>query len=311
MRHLFALLLTIAAVMVGAYVLLDPEDAALDNAARARAPGQFVMLEDGLTHFQIAGADSGRPVVFAAGFSVPAYIWEPLYSTLADSGFRVIRYDYFGRGWSDRPEREYTQDLFVRQLAQLLDSLAIPGPVDLAGLSFGGAVITSFADRHPDRVGSLVYVDPAFVAPGTARPRHRSALAWNLHMAFGGGTDEIATGQTEDFLHPEHYPDWVDRYREQQQFRGTRAAIRASHLGIAASDSQMPQLRRIGESGRPVLLVWGRQDRILPIAGSDSVLAAIPQIVFIPVDSAGHLPHIEQPDTVAAQVIRFLRSVRD
>jgi pimeloyl-ACP methyl ester carboxylesterase len=73
----------------------------------------------------------------------------------------------------------------------------------------------------------------------------------------------------------------------------------------------MPQLRRIGESGRPVLLVWGRQDRILPIAGSDSVRAAIPQTVFVPVDSAGHLPHIEQADTVAARVIGFLRGMKD
>ncbi len=311
MRHLLALLLTIAALVVGAYVLLDPEDAALDNAARARAPGQFVMLEDGLTHFEVAGADSGRPVVFAAGFSVPAYIWDPLYSMLADSGFRVIRYDYFGRGWSDRPEREYTQDFYVRQLTQLLDSLGIRGPVDLAGLSFGGAAITSFADRHPERIGSLIFVDPSFVAPARPRSRHRSALAWNLHMVFGGGTDEMATGQMADFLHPENYPDWVTRYREQQRFRGTRAAIRASHLGIATSENQMPQLRRIGASGRPVLLVWGRQDRIVPIAGSDSVIAAIPQTVFVPVDSAGHLPHIEQPDAVVAQVIRFLRGVRD
>jgi pimeloyl-ACP methyl ester carboxylesterase len=311
MRHLFALLLTIAALVVGAYVLLDPEDAALDNTARARAPGQFVMLEEGLTHFETAGADSGRPVVFAAGFSVPAYIWDPLFSTLADSGFRVIRYDYYGRGWSDRPTREYTQDLFARQLNQLLDSLGIAGPVDLAGLSFGGAVITSFADRYPDRIGSLIYVDPLILAPRRPRLRHRSALAWNLHMVFGGGTDEAATGQMADFLHPENYPDWVSRYREQQQFLGTRAAIRASHLGAAASESQMPLLRRIGESGRPVLLVWGRQDRIIPIGGSDSVRAAIPGTIFLPVDSAGHLPHIEQPDTVAAHVIGFLRSVRE
>jgi pimeloyl-ACP methyl ester carboxylesterase len=52
----------------------------------------------------------------------------------ADSGFRVVRYDYYGRGRSDRVDAAYDQDLFVRQLAGLLDSLRVAGPVDLAGL---------------------------------------------------------------------------------------------------------------------------------------------------------------------------------
>lgn len=144
------------------YRVKDPERRTLDEVARREAPGRFVRLADGVTHYETAGPDTSQVVVLAAGFSVPGYIWDSLYQGLADSGFRVVRYDYYGRGWSDRPEAAYDQDLFVRQLAGLLDSLRITAPVDLAGLSFGGAVITSFADRHPGRVRSLIYFDPAF-----------------------------------------------------------------------------------------------------------------------------------------------------
>ena len=123
MRILFRLLLVPAllfAVAYAGFVLLDPERRPLDDAARRGAPGRFVRLADGVTHYEAAGSDTGRVVVLAAAFSVPAYISDSLYHRLADSGFRVVRFDYFGRGWSDRPDAAYDQDFFVRQIAGLL-----------------------------------------------------------------------------------------------------------------------------------------------------------------------------------------------
>ncbi len=303
---LAAVLLACGAVLL-AYRVKDPERRTLDDAARAGAPGRLVRLADGVTHYEKAGPDTGRVVVLAAGFSVPAYIWDSLYQQLADSGFHVIRYDYFGRGWSDRPDAVYDQDFFVSQLAGLLDSLRITTAVDLAGLSFGGAIVTSFADRHPERVRSLIYVDPVFNTGRQLPPEERSALAWSLHMVLRGGSDEIATGQLFDFLHPERHPDWVPRYRVQQQFEGTREALRRTRAAIALAPHQEEQLRRLGAHPRPVLVVWGREDRVSPFTNSRPLLAAMPRATFVPVDSAAHLPHLEQPGVVIPAVVRFLR----
>jgi len=289
------------------YRAKDPERRTLDDAARAEAPGQLVRLADGVTHYETAGPDTGRVVALAAGFSVPGYIWDSLYQGLADSGFRVVRYDYFGRGWSDRPEAVYDQDLFVRQLAGLLDSLRITEPVDLAGLSFGGAIITSFADRHPERVRSMLYFDPVFNTGRQLPPEERSARAWNIHMVLRGGTEAMATGQRFDFLHPEEHPDWVARYRVQQQFRGTRESLRRTRAAIAAAPHQAEQLRKLGAAPRPVLIVWGRQDPVAPLEESERLLAAMPRATFVPVDSAAHLPHLEQTSVVVPAVVRFLR----
>ena len=306
-RWALAAVLLAAVGYVVAYRLKDPERITLDDGARAEAPGRFVALPDGVTHYQAAGPDSGRLVVLAAGFSVPAYIWDSLYQGLAGVGIRVIRYDYYGRGWSDRPDTAYGRDLFERQLAGLLDSLRIRQPVALAGLSFGAAVVSNFADRYPERVGALIYVDPVF---NTGRPlprEERSAHRWGVHMVMHGGTDEIARGQLGDFLHPERHPDWVDRYRGQQKFRGTREALRRTRVAIANEPHQGEQLRRLGEHPRPVLVVWGREDPVAPFAGSDALLAAMPRATFIPVDSAAHLPHLERPEVVLPAVVRFLR----
>jgi pimeloyl-ACP methyl ester carboxylesterase len=289
------------------YRLEDPERRTLDDAARTDAPGRFVRLPDGLTHYETAGPDTGRVVVLAAGFSVPAFIWDSLYQGLADSGVRVVRYDYYGRGWSDRPDTAYDQDLFIRQLAGLLDALGIRVPVHLAGLSFGGAVITSFADRHPERVRSLIYFDPVLNTGRPLPPEERSAWAWNVHMVLRGGSHAMAVGQLADFLHPERHPAWVARYRIQQQFVGTRESLRRTRAAIAVAPDQMAQIRKLGAVSRPVLIVWGKQDPVAPFRNSRTLLEAMPGATFVAVDSAAHLPHLEQAQVVVPAVVRFLR----
>src|SRR5437588_1686896 len=149
---LIAGIIALVAVSWGLYVYADPEHLDLDATARARMPGQFAKLSDGYTHYEIGGpaeGPGGRVVVLAAGFSVPYYIWDPTFKALKDAGFRVLRYDYYGRGYSDRPPIPFTDDMYMEQLHQLLDAAHISRTFDLVGISFGGSFITSFADKYP------------------------------------------------------------------------------------------------------------------------------------------------------------------
>src|SRR4051812_34564559 len=89
----------IAAAGAGLYVAADPEKLDIDQSVRAAAPGAFVRLTDGYTHYELSGPPEGRVVVLAAGISVPYYIWDPTFAALVHAGFRVLRYDYYGRGY--------------------------------------------------------------------------------------------------------------------------------------------------------------------------------------------------------------------
>src|SRR5262249_13103799 len=157
------------------------------------------------------------------GFSVPYYIWDPTFDALTKAGFRVLRYDYYGRGFSDRPEIPYTQDLYVRQLHELLEATHLTGPINLAGLSVGAAIVTAFAAKHPDRVRTLVYLDPAFRTP---RPISAIEAMPGLWEFFTVLTDERfwARSQLADFLRPERFPEWPAKYEVQMQYRGFRRA---------------------------------------------------------------------------------------
>jgi len=272
---------------------------------RQQTPGRFVRLTDGFTHYEMAGPESGPVVVLAAGFSVPYYIWDPTFAALSKAGVRVLRYDYYGRGFSDRPDTRYDQAFYVRQLAELLDALRVSEPIDLVGLSLGGSIVTSVADRYPDRVRSLILVDPSFRTPETAPAG--SAAVWSFLTAIftepGWPNEQLA-----DFLHPERFPDWPDRYRVQMQYRGFRMA-RLAELSANADVDQRDEVARVGKHERPVLVVWGRQDPVVPFEESAQLLDVMPRARLVTIDDSGHLPQWEQPAAFHDALLSFVRAV--
>jgi pimeloyl-ACP methyl ester carboxylesterase len=293
---------------VALYSIADPEKLDLDDSVRRATPGQFVRLTDGYTHYEIAGPPAGHVVVLAAGFSVPYYVWDPTFKALTDGGFRVLRYDYYGRGFSDRPDVPYTQAFYIRQLDELLDSLQITDAIDLVGLSLGGGVVTGFANAHPTRVRSLIYVDPSFRTPGSPPPFAGTPFMWNLIAALvaeRGWADE----QPSDFLHPERFPDWPDRYRAQLQYRGFRQA-RLSELVSNADFDQREEIEEVGMYARPVLIIWGKQDPSVPFESSGPLLEAMPRARLVAVEDSGHLPQWEQPAITHAAMMDFLHELK-
>jgi pimeloyl-ACP methyl ester carboxylesterase len=305
--YLFRAVLRVVAVCIAlcaaVFVYRNPEKATLDASVRAGVPGKFVALGGGTTHYEVAGPDTGRVVVLVHGFSVPAYIWDSTFTALGRAGFRVIRYDLYGRGYSDRPDAAYDGAFYDAQLDDLLTTLKVTEPVDLFGLSFGGYVVAHYATTHRQRLRTLTMVDPS---------SKRAVLPWYLttpglgYFLFQvGRVPGMAEGQSSDFLHPELHPDWADKYRPQMRYRGFGRALYRSMLTLGAAD--FPGMyATIGKSGLPVLLVWGKQDPTVPFANSAIVQQGIPSLEFFAVDSSGHLPHIEQSAAFDARVLAFL-----
>jgi len=308
-RKLVVLLLAAIVCSIGiTYVVRNPEHADMDAAARRGVPGRFVTLGDGVTHYDVQGPDSGQRVLLAHGFSVPSYIWDSTVTALTAAGFRVARYDYYGRGFSDRPDIPYTPDLFDRQMLQLLDSLGWRGPVDIVGLSMGGPVTAGFVARHPDRARSLTLVDPAS-GPATVPPLpfRLPVIGPALWQAFA--VPGMAAGQLTDFVEPAKWPDWPDRYRVQMQYRGFGRALLSTLVEDKAPLDSV--YARVGASGKPTLLIWGMQDSTVSIQNADGVRKAIPQAQYHPIERAGHLPHMERTDVVNPLLISFLRSGKE
>jgi len=307
-RVAFVSLAALSTLVVGALVYgawRNPESATLDASARAAAPGRFIALEHGITHYDLAGPPEGRLVVLIHGFSVPYYIWDSTAVGLADAGYRVLRYDLYGRGYSDRPRTTYDGALYAAQLDALLDSLGIAHPVDLVALSFGGFVASHYVAGHAARVRTLTLVDPMSERPEVPTSLGLPVIGpWLWNVAYVPG---MAEGQMADFLHPEHHPTWVAQYRPQMRYKGFGRALLSTMTTASRVDFDA-LYAGVARTGVPVMLVWGRQDQTVRLALSEVVLRNIPSAEFVPVDSSGHLPHIEQAALVRARLTAFFEA---
>ena len=288
-------------VILSLPVLLETERLNLDDKARSRAPGSFVDLTHGTVHYELAGPGDGQVVVMVHGFSVPLFVWDPTFERLSSEGFRVLRYDLYGRGYSERPDVAYDKTLYVEQLDELLTALEMDEPIDLVGLSMGGPIIASFASAYPERAARLVFVDP-FVGPVDAGVLAVPWLGEYLTVVYFARTLPKRLGS--DFFDPEKVPDWQGRFREQMRYRGFRRALLGSLRGFMAEDFSV-LYSELGRKGKPTLLFWGRRDQTVPFEKSGPTAEALGARLVV-VEEAGHTPHLERPEIFEPEILRFL-----
>ena len=280
----------------------------LNDLARKAASGSFIQLADGVTHYELSNPDAEETVVLAHGFSVPYFIYDPTFAFLTQAGFRVLRYDLFGRGFSDRPDVPYNIDLFVRQLGDLLDGLHLKPPVSLVGLSTGGPITATFTARYPERVSKLVLIGPVGARP-FAVGRVLKVLALPvlgeviISLLGNEGVSKIST--SEEMIRASA-DQFLPRYRVQMNYKGFKRAI-LSTIRNNMLGSFLDVYQSIGKMNKPVLLFWGQHDHTVPFKHSQALCAALPTVQFHAMEGCGHIPHYERPEEVNQILLTFLR----
>jgi pimeloyl-ACP methyl ester carboxylesterase len=288
------------------YLVLPLEKKDLDQKARENAEGSFRELSDGVVHFEIQGDPEDPLVVLIHGFSVPYYVWDPTAAGLAESGFQVLRYDLYGRGYSDRPETSYDLDLFVRQLDELIQETESPLPVHIVGLSMGGPIAARYAVLHPEQVRSVTLIAPEVLDtdPEDILPMNIPGVGeYFMHVILAPVL--LPRLQAADFYQPERFPEWESLYREQLQFHGTSRALLSTIRELV--DLHPIQIYgELKETSLPVLIIRGEFDETITPEALSAIRHVLPEADFLPVPKAGHLPHYEQPDMVNADLIAFM-----
>jgi len=194
-----------------------------DSFRKTINSGNFAELSNGFTYYNIDNRFNENTLVFIHGFSVPSYIWEKTYNSAKEKGFKVIKLDLYGRGFSDNPDLDYTDELFANQVIELLQELQITNATFL-GLSNGGRVISKLADIKPNMVEKLVYVS------ASSFNNHKNTADKNvskdeINEFIKNRYPTISSGQLSDFKYPENYPLWDDKYEELLKFKGFARAL--------------------------------------------------------------------------------------
>lgn len=282
----------------------------IDDEVRASAfAGEnFVRLSDGFTRYEWSGPEDGEVVVLVHGFSSPCFIWQRQADALALAGYRVLRYDLFGRGHSDRPDASYDAELYHRQLVELLDALKVEEPINIVGLSMGGPITLRFVQREQERVRRFGLIAPAgFGAniPAAAQLLRVPGLAEWILRAFGEqiilGSIKKAVGQ-EDTAAALH-----EVYEDQLKYFGyKRALLRTLRNHRLMGLDEL--FHAVGKIQKPSILFWGENDQVVPFENAERVREAIPGIEFHAIPNGSHTPNYENPDEVNGPLIAFLKS---
>jgi pimeloyl-ACP methyl ester carboxylesterase len=120
----------------------------------------FIDLSSGRTHYQYYNVRNKSTIVLIPGATQSLNTFNNIYSFLVKHSFNVLRFDFYGKGYSDRPYLPYDRNTYIMQLKELLDRLEIYQKVIFIGHSFGGAISTCFVNKYPNRVCSIILISP-------------------------------------------------------------------------------------------------------------------------------------------------------
>ncbi len=299
-----SLVLVVAIVGMGASYqqgqksLLD-----IDDNVRASFPGDFAELDDGVISYYDRGPKFGDVVVLVHGLSTPKSVFSNNVDHLVNAGFRVIAYDHYGRGYSDRPEIAYDTDLYTRELQNLLDVLSVNDPVTLVGNSMGAANVISFAAKFPSRVKKLILIAPAGLEP---KPPLLPLVTlpglgeWLAGRSFGSpnpGYGEPLTSSSAVVF--------ADNYMQQFLYKGYAASI-LSTLRNGVVHERWDDYGAVGRLGIPVFALWGTADTTSPFSGSEKLRELISAVELLPIADAGHSIVYSKAATVNRMLLDIL-----
>jgi pimeloyl-ACP methyl ester carboxylesterase len=235
-------------------------------------------------HYLVAG--SGPPLVLVGGktSNIDGAWWR--YIPALSPRLKVIALDNRGAGASDKPDTPYTTELMAEDALTVLHD-ARETSAHWFGLSMGGMILQQLALAHPDAVRSLIL---GATHCGGERPAIAEAAT------IQGPLRRFANLYDAGFI-AEH-PDWVEED--------------AAHFGkmplhaIVRQDQAVKQhnlCERLSEIRQPVMIIHGRQDRMVPVARAEELQRALPKARLQVLDPGGHQVHSEQ----FANVLRLLQ----
>ncbi|KIC22049.1 alpha/beta fold hydrolase [Leisingera sp. ANG-Vp] len=261
----FVLLSAVVLILIFAPLLRERLRKPMDAKARQTAPGEFAQLSGGLTHYRWSGPLRGPVAVCVHGLTTPSFVWDGVAKGLAAMGYRVLSYDLYGRGYSDRPAGLQDRAFFLAQLEELLEDQKVGEDFTLIGYSMGGAIATAFASAHPERVREIILLAPAGF--GSSPDRLTRAVRqlpgvgdWLMQAVYP--VLHIRGTNAERKL-PSSVPGIAGLQQQELAYRGFIPAVLASLRGILNEDFTADH-RRLHQAGVPVLAVWGQEDTVIP-----------------------------------------------
>ena len=272
-----------------------PVEAAAETVEAAAPQARSIEVSGRRLNYLDIG-EGDVPVLFVHGFGADLNQWMFLQPALAETG-RAISFDLPGHGASAKELDGTDEASFAAIVDRFLAALGIKR-VHLVGHSLGGGVAMTFASWQEERVASLTLIASAQLGP-------------EVNAAFIDGflKAQRRREMQEVLALLVHDPSQVSRQMVEDVLRYKRLDGAQAALERIAAEWFPNGIQRVGNSEiaatlpMPVQLVWGREDRIIPVSHAEALAARLPVHILA---ETGHLPHMEKPGEVARLLKAFI-----
>ncbi len=311
MDWLLVFLIVAAAILVP-WVWAGTREKPLTHAERSsKAPGKTCTLSAGTIYYTDSGDRHAPVIVMVHGFSVPHFVFAQNAAALVENGFRVIQFDHFGRGWSDRPAGRYDTDFYDRELIELLDALDLHEPVGLVGYSMGGVIAAEFAARHPERLTGLLLLAPAgFSLNLFSNPLVRAIMRTPLlgdwyWQIFGRGLLLADPQLAQPHIDPTRCIQGDDTI--QMNYKGYLHAILATWRNLQM-ENRDTTFASAAANDVPIMTIFGGQDLTIRPESVTRLKKAAPQSRIEVLTQGNHGLGFELYDSVNPLMVEFFNT---
>lgn len=300
MKKLISALILFGLVLA-VLVSYNSSDRALSASSCAIAD-QSISLNNGTLVYNQVG--TGSPILLLHGLFAEKEQWDGMMCQLSESGYRAIAPDLPGYGKSTGFEiKDYALENQVKLLHQWINQLGIKS-FEIAGSSMGGAIAALYAQRYPNEVKSLAFIGSPLGVIDWAKS-FRAAIIEGINPFIPITKEQFDLEISLLFVNPPFIPDavktervsdYVDRNRQYQQIWD----IVSLYKDVLCQ--QPPRL--------PTFALWGKEDKIYDVQGSDRLKRCIRGSKIIQLPNAGHLLLIENAAEATSEYESFLQSVK-
>lgn len=263
-------------------------------------------------YYEINGSG---PSVIQIGGAVNGHEGYALITPEMQKHFTVIDFDHRGYGQSDRPSQKYTMDVWVDDMAGLLDALGI-ARCHVHGGSMGGFIACVFGAKHPERVDRLVFNGAVAKCDWMARTNFH--LWKRTAQEFGLGSEELALMLLTHAFSRRYLDEMVTSGNLHSLSWMQDSISRNASLDIfcdacdAMAETDVTGI--LGQIVAPTLVLHGREDILTPLdcgpdgAGARVIADGIPGAELYLIEGCGHGVLFERPEEAVSKVVAFLTS---
>ena len=295
---------TLATVLLGGCWLYTPDKprAVLEQLYLRQASDMLDVASTQL-HVRDDGPKDAPAIILLHGFGSSLHTFEPWAEALK-ADYRVVRLDLPGSGLSPPdPTGDYTDARSIALILVLMDDLGIE-TATLVGNSIGGRIAWNMAVDHPERVAKLVLISPdGFASPGFAYGEAADVPTVMKAMRFTLPKSAIRPNLAASYGDPGLLTEaTVKRYHDLMLAPGGRGALlkRMEQTVLTDPATRLPQIKA------PVLLLWGRKDRLIPFSNSADYTKLLADSRLVAFKDLGHVPMEEDPAQSLAPLKAFL-----